>query len=111
MAPRKTVNSDPVQVELDPDDIWAKLNTEEFDVPPLKVRGIVLEQPSLNQVDEYKKALVTQDEVAAQKALFGDAYGKVRELFGPKPPMAYEKFLEVYLTHFFGAGDDDSLKG
>lgn len=103
MAARKVV----AEPALDPDDIWAELVSSAV-VPPLKVKGIVLEQPTLATVEEWRR---TTDEESGQRVLFGDQYDDVRAVFADAPARVFEKFVEKYLTHFFGTGDDESLKG
>ena len=103
MAPRKTTPP----AELDADDIWEELVSENV-VPPMKVRGIVLEQPTQKRVEQWRLAQTAEE---GEKALFGDKYNAIKELFGDQPEYVWENFNIRYLKHFFGVGDDASLQG
>lgn len=91
--------------ELAADDIWGELVSENV-VPPLVVKGIVLPQPTKAQVDVWRVATnVTEGE----KALFGDQYDAIHELFRDQPEYVWENFNIKYLKHMFGAADDSTL--
>lgn len=102
MAPRKTTPA-----ELDADDIWDELVSENV-VPPMKVRGIVLEQPSVTQVEAWRAAKSAEE---GERALFGDQYDAIKKLFADQKEYVWENFNIAYLKHMFGIGDDEGLKG
>ncbi|ATN93988.1 tail assembly chaperone [Mycobacterium phage Kumao] len=115
MAARKTSESKEVVVEekvvngevvLDEDDVWNDLVTENV-VPPLKVRGIVLHQPTKDQVDRWRNAKTVEE---GERALFGDQYDAIHELFSNQPEYVWDNFNVKYLAHMFGIGDVESLK-
>lgn len=91
--------------DLDPDDIWSDLVTENA-VPPMKVKGIVLEQPTKEQVDKWRQATTPEE---GERALFGDQYEAIHALFKPMPEYVWENFNIKYLKHMFGAGDETVL--
>ena len=94
-----------VESELDADDVWAELVAENA-VPPLKVNGIVLLQPTKAQVDAWRLATTAEE---GEKALFGDLYEAVHDLFRDRPEYIWENFNVKYLKHMFGAADDVQL--
>lgn len=89
------------------DEIWAKLQTENH-VPPLVIKGITLLEPSKSQIDAWRAATTVE---AGEKALFGDQYDAVHELFDKLPQHIWENFNVLYLKHMFGTAGEDSLKG
>lgn len=105
MPPRKVVEP----VELDSDDYWNEITTENV-VPPMKVKGIVLEQPTVERMDDWRKAGVTGDIEAGERALFGDSYEQIKELFKGQHEYVWDNFNKAYLRHMFGV-DGDDLKG
>jgi len=107
VATSKAASSKPAQVDdgLDEDDVWAELISENA-VPPLKVNGIVLTQPTKAQVDAWR---VAQNAEEGEKALFGDQYEAIHELFRDRPEYIWENFNVKYLKHMFGAADDADL--
>lgn len=115
MATRKKDDPGFERVELDAavdeslgdDDLWNDLVTDHA-VPPLKVKGIVLPQPTKEQVDVWRE---TSDVEAGERVLLGDKYDAIHELFNPLPQSAWANFNRKYLAHMFGMGDVDSLKG
>ncbi|WP_324252215.1 hypothetical protein [Mycobacteroides abscessus] len=86
-------------------DFFAELIAEVRVPDPLPLTGdIVLECPTKDQVAELMKA-TTEDE--AQKVIFGEHYEAAMKLFGGRPVMVWNKFMERYNEHFFG----DKSKG
>lgn len=105
MPPRKAV--EPVEpVELDADDIWNELVTENA-VPPMKIKGIVLEQPTVERMEEWRAAASVE---AGERALFGDEYDRIKALFKGQHEYVWENFNKKYLKHMFGI-DAEDLKG
>lgn len=101
-----TKNTKPATPEsLDEDDIWADLVSENV-VPPLKVKGIVLPQPTKEQVDRWRLATTAEE---GERALFGDQYEAIHALFKSQPEYIWENFNVKYLKHMFGAGDSNEL--
>jgi hypothetical protein len=103
VAPRKTVEP----VVLDADDIWEELVSSNV-VPPLKVGGIVLPQPTTSQVEAWRASKSAEE---GERALFGAQYDAVKAKFAEQPEYVWENFNVRYLQHMFGVGDDASLKG
>lgn len=91
--------------KLDADDIWAELVAENH-VPPLKVKGVVLPQPTKKQVDAWRLAKSAEE---GERALFGDQYDAIHEIFRDQPEYIWENFNLRYLKHMFGTGDDVEL--
>lgn len=106
MAPRKTVEP----VELSPEDVWNDLISENV-VPPLVVKGIVLEQPTIDQLAEYDAANDRGDNAAAEKALFAEHRDDLKALFAGEKKYVWDNFVKMYLEHMLGLGDPNSLKG
>lgn len=103
-----TASKKPVSdVALDEDDLWSKLITDNA-VPPMKVKGIVLTQPTKRQVDQWRLATNAEE---GERALFGDQYDAIHELFRDQPEYIWENFNVAYLKHMFGAGDDETQLG
>lgn len=102
MAPRKVVEP----VELDSDDYWTELTTENV-VPPMKIKGIVLEQPTVERMEKWRSAANIEE---GERALFGEHYEAIKELFREQPNFVWENFNKKYLEHMFGV-DGDDLKG
>lgn len=99
-----------VDDSLDVDDVWNDLITDNA-VPPLKVKGIVLRQPTKKQVEAWRS---NSDSIAGEKILFGaETYDKLQDLFANLPQSAWTNFNNLYLKHMFGfdMGQVDSLKG
>lgn len=101
MAPRKIEPVEPV--ELDADDYWAELSTENA-VPPMKVKGIVLEQPTADVAEKWQDGGMTDE-----KLLFGEQYDAVMALFNDEPLFKKKNFYKAYMKHMFGI-EGDSLK-
>lgn len=104
MAPRKAVAVTPV--DLDKDDIWDELVSANV-VPPLKVKGVVLTQPTQRRVEEWKQ--VGNDADAGERALFGDQYEAIKAVFADEPEYVWENFNIKYLQHMFGIGTEAEL--
>ncbi len=94
-------------VGLDADDIWEELISENV-VPPMKVKGVVLEQPTQKRVELWRVAKNAEE---GERALFGDKYDAIKALFSDEPEYIWENFNIKYLKHMFGVGDDAALKG
>lgn len=90
---------------LDEDDIWSQLVSENA-VPPMKVKGIVLHQPTKKQVDAWR---VSQTAEEGERALFGDQYDAIHALFVNQPEYVWENFNLAYLKHMFGTGDEAQM--
>lgn len=90
---------------LDADDVWAELVSENL-VPPLKVKGIVLRQPTKEQVDKWRLSTTAED---GERALFGDQYEAIHDLFRSQPEYIWENFNLKYLKHMFGTGEEAQL--
>lgn len=105
MPPRKVVEP----VELDADDYWEEITTENV-VPPMKIKGIVLEQPTVERMEEWRAAGARGDVEAGERALFGDQYQAIKDLFRKEPEYRWDNFNKAYLRHMFGV-DGDDLKG
>lgn len=98
--------SKPVKVEaLDEDDIWSELVSTNI-VPPLKVKGVVLHQPTKEQIDKWRVAANVEE---GERALFGDQYEAIHAIFKSEPEYVWENFNVKYLKHMFGAGDETQL--
>lgn len=102
MAPR-TKQAEP-EAELDADDYWTELVTENA-VPPMKVKGIVLEQPTSEVVDKWQAGGMVDD-----KLIFGDQFEAIEALFKDQPVYVKRNFNAAYMKHMFGI-EGDSLKG
>jgi len=99
-------SSKPATVEgLDDDDLWSQLISDNA-VPPMKVKGVVLHQPTKAQVDAWRQATTVED---GERALFGEAYEAIHAIFKDEPEYVWENFNIVYLKHMFGAGDENQL--
>lgn len=109
MATRSTKKpADAVEVdEAEDDPVWAKLQTENS-IPPLKFRGLVLEEPTKTQIDKWREATTVEE---GERALFGDQYEAVHELFRDQKQHVWENFNVLYLKHMFGTAEEDALKG
>ncbi|QSM01073.1 tail assembly chaperone [Mycobacterium phage Nanosmite] len=94
-------------VEDEVDEVWAKLQTENH-VPPLAFKGLVFHEPTKKQIDAWRNAANVEE---GERALFGDLYDAVHELFDDQPQHVWENFNVLYLKHMFGTAGDDSLKG
>lgn len=90
---------------LDADDIWGDLITDNA-VPPMKVKGIVLTQPTKAQVDLWRLATTAEE---GERALFAGNYDAIHGLFKDQPEYIWENFNLKYLKHMFGTGDDAEL--
>lgn len=98
--------SKPAQVDgLDEDDVWSQLVSENA-VPPLKIKGVVLPQPTKQQVDKWRVAANAEE---GERALFGDQYDAIHAIFKEEPEYIWENFNILYLKHMFGAGDESQL--
>lgn len=103
MAARKAVEP----AVLDADDIWEELTSENV-VPPMKVKGVVLEQPTQKRVEQWRQANTAEE---GERALFGDKFDAIKAVFADEKEYVWENFNIRYLKHMFGVGDDASLKG
>ncbi len=103
MAARKAVEP----TVLDADDIWEELTSENV-VPPMKVKGVVLEQPTQKRVEQWRQAKTAEE---GERALFGDKFDAIKAVFADEKEYVWENFNVRYLKHMFGVGDDASLKG
>ena len=102
----KATSEPVVNVEgLDEDDLWSELVSENA-VPPMKVKGIVIPQPTKKQVDAWRVAQTAED---GERALFGDLYDEIHALFVDQPEYVWENFNVKYLKHMFGSVDDEQL--
>jgi hypothetical protein len=90
---------------LEEDDIWSDLVSENV-VPPLKVKGVVLPQPTKEQVDKWRQATNAEE---GERALFGDKYDAIHAIFKDEPEYIWENFNVKYLKHMFGAGEETQL--
>lgn len=101
-----TGKSKPAAVEgLDEDDVWSQLVAENV-VPPLKIKGVILPQPTKAQVDKWRVAANAEE---GERALFGDQYEAIHGIFKDEPEYIWENFNILYLKHMFGAGDENQL--
>lgn len=100
MPPRKV---ETVEVELDSDDYWNEIVSENV-VPPMKVKGIVLEQPTVERMEEWRAAANVE---AGERALFGEQYDAIKGLFKGQLNYKWENFNRIYLKHMFGVEGDD----
>ena len=106
MASAVGKSSKPADVDgLDEDDLWSQLVGENV-VPPMKVKGVVLPQPTKAQVDKWRLATNAEE---GERALFGDQYDAIHEIFASQPEYVWENFNVLYLKHMFGAGDETQL--
>lgn len=90
---------------LDEDDIWSELISTNV-VPPMKVKGVVLPQPTKAQVDAWRLATNAEE---GERALFGDQYEAIHSIFKDAPEYVWENFNIKYLKHMFGAADEAQL--
>lgn len=102
-----TKSSKPVEAVdgLDADDLWSELITENA-VPPMKVKGIIIPQPTKKQVDAWRVAQTAEE---GERALFGDLYDEIHALFVDQPEYVWENFNLKYLRHMFGTSDDEQM--
>lgn len=106
MAVSKNTKAAAVEPDgLDADDIWSELVSENA-VPPMKVKGIVLHQPTKKQVDAWRVSTTAEE---GERALFGDQYDAIHALFVDQPEYIWENFNLAYLKHMFGTGDDAQM--
>lgn len=89
------------------DEVWAKLQTENH-IPPLVVKGITLVEPTKTQIDAWRNAKTVEE---GERALFGDQYDAVHELFDNEKQHVWANFNALYLNHMFGTTGDDDLNG
>lgn len=106
MPARSTTKVEADPSELDADDYWNELTTENV-VPPMKVKGIVLEQPTATRMAAWRSAVAIEE---GERALFGDNYEAIKALFADRPEYVWENFNKAYLKHMFGV-DAEDLKG
>lgn len=107
MTTAKKATAPAVETDLDEDDVWVEIETENY-VPPMKVKGLILHQPTARQVVAWREATTVE---AGEKALFADQYDAIHKLFDDEPVYKWENFNVRYLKHFFGTAGDDDLKG
>jgi hypothetical protein len=93
------------EAALDEDDVWAELISANV-VPPLKVKGVVLPQPTKAQVDAWRLATTAEE---GERALFGDQYDEIHAIFTDQPEYIWENFNLKYLSHMFGSGDEAQM--
>lgn len=89
------------------DEIWLKIQTEN-QIPPLEFNGITLTEPTKKQIEAWRAAKNVEE---GERALFGDQYDAIHELFDDAPNHMWENFNVLYLKHFFGTAGEDDLKG
>ncbi|ALF00553.1 tail assembly chaperone [Mycobacterium phage SlimJimmy] len=106
MATRSTKASSTEALEEEVDEVWAKLQTENH-IPPLTFKGLTFNEPTKAQIDAWRAAKTVEE---GERALFGDLYDAVHELFDPLPQHIWENFNVLYLKHMFGTSGDDALK-
>ena len=106
MAAASSTKAAPEKAEEPVDEIWAKLQTENH-VPPLAFNGLTLHEPTKTQIDAWRAATTIEE---GERALFGDQYDAVHELFDNLPVHIWENFNVLYLKHMFGT-DGEDLKG
>lgn len=104
MAPRTTQPTEPVEETLEDDDYWTQLVTENV-IPPMRVKGIVLRQPSAGAVEAWEASGQTDD-----KLILGEQHDAIQELFKAEPLSAKKNFYRSYMKHMFGI-EGDALKG
>lgn len=88
------------------DELWAKLQTENH-IPPLEFAGITLREPTKRQIDAWRNAKNVEE---GERALFGEQYDAIHELFDDQPVHIWENFNVLYLKHMFGTTGDEELK-
>lgn len=93
------------ETELDADDLWNQLVSENV-VPPMKIKGVILNQPTKQQVDRWRQAANAEE---GERALFGEQYDAIHDIFRDQPEYVWENFNLLYLKHMFGAGDEGQL--
>lgn len=106
MTAAKKTTAPAVAPSFDEDDVWVTIESENY-VPPMKVKGIVLHQPTARQVTEWRAATTIE---GGEKALFGDQYANIHKVFDDEPVYKWENFNIAYLKHMFGTAGDDALK-
>ncbi|MEC4857160.1 hypothetical protein R2325_16420 [Mycobacteroides chelonae] len=84
-----------------------KLQTEN-EVPDLVFKGLVLKEPTKSQIDKWRSATTVEE---GERALFGDQYDAVHEVFDNEPQHVWENFNVLYLKHMFGTAGEEDLKG
>jgi hypothetical protein len=89
------------------DEVWAKLQTENH-VPPLEFKGLTFLEPTKRQIDAWRNAKTVEE---GERALWGDLYDAVHELFNDQPQHVWENFNVLYLKHMFGTAGEEDLKG
>lgn len=88
------------------DDLWNDLVTSN-PVPPLKIKGLIIPQPTKAQVDAWS---ANPNDPDADKILMGDElYAKVQDLFAKLPLSAYRNFQREYMSRMFGVADVGEL--
>lgn len=88
------------------DDQWNDFITSN-PVPSMKVKGIVIPQPTKDQVDEWVKRAGEPD---ADKILMGeDVYAALQEAFRPLPFSAWRNFQRAFMNQMFGSDDVATL--
>jgi hypothetical protein len=80
----------------------------ENEVPDLVFKGLVLKEPTKNQIDKWRSATTVEE---GERALFGDQYDAVHEVFDNEPQHVWENFNVLYLKHMFGTAGEEDLKG
>lgn len=97
---------DAIDPSLDEGDQWNDIVSEHA-IPPLKIKGIVIPQPTKDQVDEWVKNAHLPD---ADKILMGeDTYDQLQAAFAKLPLSAYRNFQKLFMSHMFGTDDVETL--
>lgn len=89
------------------DEVWKKLQTENH-IPNLEFKSLSLPEPTKGQIDAWRTAETIE---AGERALFGDLYQAVHNLFANEAQHVWENFNVLYLKHMFGTAGDEELKG
>lgn len=76
---------------------------DEVDVPPPLVvtSDITVSMPTRSQMTAYYNAETGEDR---NRAIFGEHYDAVNELFGSHPAVLWNAFCDRVSEHFFGRG-------
>ncbi|MEV0357104.1 hypothetical protein AB0H71_13685 [Nocardia sp. NPDC050697] len=79
---------------------------QEVDVPEPYVltSKIKIPPPTRKQMVAFRAAT---NEADMERALFGDRYDDIAELFGDRPEQEYTAFANEVWKHFFGRGIND----
>jgi hypothetical protein len=83
---------------------FADLLIEAAIEPYVLTADITIDPPTRRQMQQLSAA-TSEDE--ADRALFGDQYDAVADLFGDKPFKLWNAFVVDFRRHMFGRGADD----